>query len=85
MADTNLSQVLQAQGLYDQAEEVILKTRGSSQAAKALEVHNRLYEVALLRAGTAGLERERAWLAANTDDAFVVSTQAQIDLLAGNP
>jgi DNA-binding winged helix-turn-helix (wHTH) protein/tetratricopeptide (TPR) repeat protein len=84
VADTNLSQVLQAQGLYDQAEEVILKTRGSNQAAKALEVHNRLYEVALLRGDTAGLERERAWLAANTDDAFVVSTQAQIDLLAGN-
>lgn len=83
VADTNLSQVLQAQGLYDQAKEVMLKTWGSK-TAKVLAVHDRFYQLALLRADTAGLARERAWLAENMDDPFVVSTQARIDLLAGN-
>jgi hypothetical protein len=42
------------------------------------------HELALLHADTAGLERERAWITQNADDPFVVQTQAQIDLFAGN-
>jgi len=78
----NLVGALQAQGQYDQAEAVM--HRGLDKKFQDRTFHNALYELALLRSDAATLEREQAWMAQNTDDPFVVSTQAAIDLLAGN-
>ncbi len=78
----NLVGALQAQGQYDQAEAVMHRARDKKFQDQAF--HNALYELALLRSDAATLEREQAWMAQNTDDPFVVSTQAAIDLFAGN-
>jgi eukaryotic-like serine/threonine-protein kinase len=78
----NLVGALQAQGQYDEAETVM--HRALDKKFQNRTFHNALYELALLRSDAATLEREQAWMARNTDDPFVVSTQAAIDLLAGN-
>ncbi len=78
----NLVGALQAQGQYDQAEAVMHRALDKKFQDQAF--HNALYELALLRSDAATLEQEQAWMAQNTDDPFVVSTQAAIDLFAGN-
>jgi len=78
----NLEAALQAEGQYDQAEA--LMQRAQEKKFQESWLHDGLYELALLRSDAAGLERERAWMAQNADDPFVVGTQAKIDLFAGN-
>jgi len=78
----NLVAALQAAGQYDQAEAVL--RRAQDKQFQGFSLHYELYEMALLRSDTAGLERERAWLAQNTEDPLVVGVQAKIDLLGGN-
>jgi Tfp pilus assembly protein PilF/predicted Ser/Thr protein kinase len=78
----NLVGSLQAQGQYDQAEA--LMQRAQEKKFQDQPFHNALYELALLRSDAPVLEREKAWMAQNADDPFVVGTQAGIDLFAGN-
>jgi serine/threonine protein kinase/tetratricopeptide (TPR) repeat protein len=78
----NLAGALQPQGKDDQAEAVIHQALDKKFQDQSF--HNALYELALLRSDAAGLEREQAWMAQNTDDPFVVGMQAGIDLFAGN-
>jgi tetratricopeptide (TPR) repeat protein len=75
----NLAGTLRAEGQYDEAEALMRRAQ-----VKKVELHDQLYQLAQLRSDAAGLERERAWMAQNEDDPFVVSTQARIDSLAGN-
>ena len=82
LAYENLAGALQAQGQYDEAEAVM--HRALDKKFQGQVFHDSLYELALLRSDAAGLERERAWMAQNGDDPFVVSTQAAIDFFAGN-
>jgi serine/threonine protein kinase len=79
----NLAFVLEAQGLYDQAEAA-LKKIPNDELYDYADVHARRYELALLRSDSASLERERAWMAKNMDDPSVIGMQAAADLLAGN-
>jgi tetratricopeptide (TPR) repeat protein len=76
----NLGNALLSEGQYDQAEALLHRAPDQWQP----HLHDLLYELALLRSDAAGLERERAWMAQNADDPFVVWTQARIDLFAGN-
>jgi eukaryotic-like serine/threonine-protein kinase len=79
----NLERTLQAEGQYDQAEALMQRAQ-EKKFQESWWLHHRHYELALLRSDAAGLERERAWMAQNADDPFVVWTQARIDLFAGN-
>jgi eukaryotic-like serine/threonine-protein kinase len=78
----NLEGALQAEGQYDQAEA--LMHRAQDKKVEELRLHDKLYQLALLRSDAAGLERERAWMKQNEDDPFVIWTQARIDLFLGN-
>jgi serine/threonine protein kinase/predicted Zn-dependent protease len=80
----NLAGALQADGQYDQAEATIQAVQDKKLPFDPGLLHSGLYELALLRADAAGLGRERAWMTQNADDPFVVQTQAEIDLFAGN-
>ena len=82
MAYENLEGTLQAEGQYDQAQAVM--QRAQEKKFREPLLHDGLYELALLHSDAAGLERERAWMAQNADDPFVLGTQARIDLFAGN-
>jgi eukaryotic-like serine/threonine-protein kinase len=78
----NLAFGLEAEGKYDEALAMMrIAQEKNLQGAK---LHTTLYELAFLRSDATELERERAWMASNTDDPLVVSTEAQIDFLEGN-
>ena len=79
----NLASVLEAQGQYDQAEAALQKFQNDKLQDSA-GVHAQRYELALLRSDAAGLERERAWMAKNTDDPSAIGIRVGADLLAGN-
>ena len=78
---TNLAATLQAAGKYDESEAVL--DRASDKKFDGVPLHLQRYQLASLRSDTAGLERERTWMAQNTDDPYVISMQARIDLLSG--
>jgi eukaryotic-like serine/threonine-protein kinase len=78
----DLAFALEAQGQYDQAEAALQKFQNDKLQDSA-EVHGRHYELALLRSDSAGLAREQAWMAGNTDDPSAIGMQAAADLLAG--
>ncbi len=76
----NLAAALQAGGQYDQAATALER----AQDKNFQQLHEMVYELALLRSDAAGLARERSWMAQHADDPLVVSMQASIDLFAGN-
>src|SRR5438105_3385255 len=79
----NLAAALVAEGEYVQAEAALHPAELKKLQDTSSHRHDRLYELALLRTDTAALERERAWMAQNADDPFVVRMQARIDLFEG--
>jgi serine/threonine protein kinase len=79
----NLAYSLEAQGQYEQAEAALQQFQ-NDKLQDSPEVHGRRYELAFLRSDSASLDRERAWLAKNTDDPSAIGIQAGADLLAGN-
>jgi eukaryotic-like serine/threonine-protein kinase len=78
----NLTRALLATGEYDEAADVL--NRLQEKRLPESNLHNWLYDLALLRSDAAGLEREQKWMSQNEDDPFVISFQAKIDLLGGN-
>jgi tetratricopeptide (TPR) repeat protein/predicted Ser/Thr protein kinase len=76
----NLAAALQAEGQYDQAATALDR----AQDKNFQQLHDMLYELALLRSDAAGLEREQSWMTQHADDPLVIGEQASIDLFAGN-
>jgi serine/threonine protein kinase/tetratricopeptide (TPR) repeat protein len=82
MPYNNLAFTLQAHGQYDEAEAVL--KRAAERKFSNPNLHELSYTLALIRSDTAALEREKAWMAENADDPFVVSMQARLALFTGN-
>jgi len=80
----NLAATLTEEGEYVQAEGILHLAEHKNLRDSGSHRHDRLYELALLRTDTAALEQERAWMAQNADDPFVVRMQARIDLFEGH-
>jgi tetratricopeptide (TPR) repeat protein len=80
VAYMNLSQALLAAGQYDQAATTLDEAPNKD----AQWMHERLYQLALLRSDAAGQERERSWMTEHTDDPLVVGMQASMDQFAGD-
>jgi serine/threonine protein kinase/tetratricopeptide (TPR) repeat protein len=74
----NLASSLQAQGQFDEAEQVLLHGKAHDQG-----FHFQRYQLALLRSDSAELELERGWMAQNADDPLVLGNQAKIDVSEG--
>ena len=79
----NLAAAPEAAGQYEEAATVLRQAQDKGLLAGS-GLHYQRYELALLRSDMATLEQERMWMAQNTIDPFVVSSQAKIDLFEGN-
>jgi eukaryotic-like serine/threonine-protein kinase len=75
----NLAADLQAQGQFDEAEQILL--RGNDKRSE--HFHFQHYQLASLRSDVATLEQERKWMEQNADDPRVLGDQARIDMFEG--
>jgi eukaryotic-like serine/threonine-protein kinase len=79
VAYANLAADLQAQGQFDEAEQLL--SRGNRKQDGSF--HFQHYQLALLRSDVATLGQKRKWMEQNADDPLVLGNLAKIDLLEG--
>jgi serine/threonine protein kinase/tetratricopeptide (TPR) repeat protein len=77
----NLELALQSEGLFDEAEALLV--RADDRKFQDWRLHIDRYELALLRSDTATVDREKTWMAQNTDNPSIISEQARMDFFVG--